>query len=95
VAITRKCHMARFLGEENLDQCSRPCYTKAYSMDNELLDIGMYLHGNTVFKLTDPDRNTITQLAKRGINELVLTMSPLSKVNSQTQLNSIIQRFQS
>jgi len=93
VAITRKCHMARFLGEENLDQCSRPCYTKAYSMDNELLDIGMYLHGNTVFKLTDPDGKTMTQLAKRGVSDLVLTMSPLSRVNSQTQLDILIQRF--
>jgi hypothetical protein len=41
IAITRKCHMARFLGEEDLDRCSRPCHTKAYSMENEYLGIDM------------------------------------------------------
>ena len=93
VAVTRKCHMARFLGEENLDKCSRPCYTKAYAMNNEILDISLYLHGNTVFKLTDPDGKTMTQLAKQGVEELVLTMNPLIKVGSQTQLNSLIQHL--
>jgi hypothetical protein len=48
VAITRKCHMARFLGEEDLDRCSRPCHTKAYSMENEYLGIDMVVLGNTV-----------------------------------------------
>lgn len=51
VAMTRECYMARFLGVERLDQCSRPCYVKAYSMENEELDVDMYLHGNAVFKL--------------------------------------------
>jgi len=94
VAITRKCHTARFLGEENLDQCSRPCYTKAYSMDNEVLGVEMYLHGNAVFKLTDPDRRTVNQLARRGVGELVLTMSPLSRVTSHTELDGLLQSLQ-
>jgi len=94
VAMTRKCHMARFLGEEDLDKCSRPCYTKAYSMNNELLDTSLYLHGNTVFKLMEPERKTVSQLVKQGVKELVLTMSPLTRVSSQTQLESLIQRLQ-
>jgi len=95
VAITRKCHTARFLGEQSLDQCSRPCYTKAYSMENELLDIGMYLHGNTVYKLADPDKNTMNQLARWGVGELVLTMSPLSKVSSHAELEGVLKSLQS
>jgi collagenase-like PrtC family protease len=94
VAITRKCHMARFLGEEDLDQCSRPCYTKAYSMDNELLGVEMYLHGNAVFKLNDPDRRTVNQLARLGVRELVLTMSPLSRVTSHIELDGLLQSLQ-
>jgi len=94
VAITRKCHTARFLGEQSLDQCSRLCYTKAYSMENELLDIGMYLHGNTVYKLADPDKNTMNQLARWGVGELVLTMSPLSKVSSHAELEGVLKSLQ-
>ena len=94
VAITRKCHMARFLGEKSLDQCSRPCYTKAYSMENEELGVDMYLHGNTVFKLVDPDRRTVNQLARRGVGELVLTMSPLSRVSSKAELEGALKSLQ-
>jgi hypothetical protein len=93
-AMTRKCHMARFLGEEDLDRCSRPCYTKAYSMDNEALGINMVLQGNTVYKLTEPERKTVQQLGKRGVSELVLTMSPLSGVRTLEQIESLIQRIQ-
>jgi hypothetical protein len=94
VAITRKCHTARFLGEKSLDHCSRPCYTKAYSMENEELGVDMYLHGNTVFKLADPDRKTMNQLARRGVGEFVLTMSPLSRVGSHAELESALQSLQ-
>jgi hypothetical protein len=93
-AMTRKCHMARFLGEEDLDRCSRPCYTKAYSMENEYLGVDMVLEGNTVYQLTEPDRKTAQQLARRGINELVLTMSPLTGVRTREQIDSLIQRVQ-
>jgi hypothetical protein len=94
VAITRKCHMARFLGEKSLDQCSRPCYTKAYSMENEELGVDMYLHGNTVFKLVDPDRRSVNQLARRGVGELVLTMSPLSRVGSHAEIEGVLKSLQ-
>ncbi len=94
VAITRKCHMARFLGEEDLDRCSRPCYTKAYSMENEYLGIDMVVHGNTVYKLKEPDRKTAKQLANRGVSELVLTMSPITGVSSREQIENLIQQVQ-
>ena len=85
--------MARFLGEEDLDRCSRPCYTKAYSMDNEFLGIDMVLQGNTVYRVTEPDRKTAQQLANRGVSELVLTMSPITGVRSLEQIESLIQRI--
>ena len=93
-AMTRKCHMARFLGEVDLDRCSRPCYTKAYSMENEHLGVDMVLEGNTVYQLTEPDRKTAQQLARRGINELVLTMSPMTGVRTREQIDSLVQRVQ-
>ena len=93
-AMTRKCHMARFLGETDLDRCSRPCYTKAYSMENEHLGVDMVLDGNTVYQLTEPDRKTAQQLARRGIKELVLTMSPITGVRTREQIDSLVQRVQ-
>jgi len=93
VAVTRKCHMARFLGEKDLDQCSRPCYTKAYSMKNEELGVELYLHGNTVYKLIEPDKKIISRLAKQGV-ELVFTMSPLSIVGSYSEVDGLFQRLQ-
>jgi hypothetical protein len=94
VAITRKCHMARFLGEEDLDRCSRPCHTKAYSMENEYLGIDMVVLGNTVYKLKEPDRKWAKQLANRGVSELVLTMSPITGVSSREQIEDLIQQVQ-
>ena len=91
-AMNRTCHLARFLGEEDLDRCSRPCYTKAYSMENEYLGVDMVLEGNTVYQLTEPDRKTVQQLARRGINELVLTMSPITGVRTREQIDSLVQR---
>jgi hypothetical protein len=94
VAITRKCHMARFLGEENLDTCSRPCYTKAYFMDNELLDTDLYLNGNTVFRLKEPTKKMISTLTEVGVKELVLTLNPLTNASLQIPLESFIQQLQ-
>lgn len=91
VAITRKCHMARFLGEENLDKCSRPCYTKAYFMSNELLDVNLYLHGNTVFKLEEPNKKMMSKLANVGVDELVLRLGPITSASLQTELESLIE----
>ena len=94
VAITRKCHMARFLGEENLDACSRQCYTKAYHIRNELLGTDLYLNGNTVFKLNEPNKKTLSMLPKLGVDEVVLTLSPLTSASLKTELNSFIKSLQ-
>ena len=94
-AITRKCHMARFLGETDLDQCSRPCYTKAYLMSNPILDKKLYLHGNVVYRLEAPNKKTMSSLKNSGASELILTMSPLSQITTQPQLEDVIQQIQS
>jgi hypothetical protein len=93
VTITRKCHMARFLGETDFERCSRPCYAKAYIMDNEKLDTQMVLSGNTVFKLIEPNQKMTQQLAKRGIAEVIFTVSPLTSFNPQTPSESLIQNM--
>ena len=94
VAITRKCHMARFRGEENLSHCSKPCYTSAYGMENALLETPLFLHGNTVFRLIEPNRRYIPTLIKQEVNDLVLTMSPLTGLTTSENLKTVIQHLQ-
>ena len=91
VAITRKCHLARFLGEPDLDRCSRPCYSKAYVMENKTLGTRMVLGGNTVFKLSKPNKKMMQRLTKRGVSELVYTMGPLTSLTTETPLESLVQ----
>jgi hypothetical protein len=94
VTITRKCHTARFLGEEDLDTCSRPCHIKAYFMQNQTLEVDLYLNGNTVFRLKEPTKKMISLLNKQGVNELVLSLNPLTKSSLQTGLGSFINTLQ-
>ena len=94
VAITRKCHMARFLGEKDFDRCSRPCYSKAYFMNNPTLEKKLYVHGNTIYRLEEPNPKTMESLKKSGVSELVLSMGPLSKMTSQSSLDEVIQKIQ-
>ncbi len=93
-AITRKCHMGRFLGETNLDKCSKPCYLKAYSMQNTFLNTPLFLHGNAVFRLSEPEKGDVSRLKKNGVSEFVLTMGPLSRVVSHTKIDSMVQALQ-
>ena len=88
-AITRKCHMARFLGVEDLESCPRPCYSKAYSMENDLLKTETYLHGNAVFRRMEPNRKTAKELVKHGVNDLVVSMNPLTGITSREQLDDV------
>jgi len=83
VAITRKCHTARFLGTEDLETCSRFCYTKAFMMNNEILNKDLCLYGNTVLKLVEPDRKAISLLSRMGVAEFVITMGPLVHASSK------------
>jgi hypothetical protein len=89
-AITRKCHSARFLGEESLERCSRPCYTRAYSMENDTLKTSLFLHGNAVFRLKEPERKALGRLKEGGVAELVLDMGPLTGIRSHAQIESLV-----
>lgn len=79
IAITRKCHMARFLGEKDLNTCSRPCNREAYYMENEALGNEFYLHGNAVFRREAPEKGSLSKLKKAGVNELIFSLSPMNR----------------
>jgi len=90
-ALTRKCHTARLLGEESLDSCSKPCYSKAYEMENEALKVKLFLQGNGVFKIIEPTKKDADQLAKIGVSEFVLTMKPVTGIETAEDIQSIVE----
>jgi len=94
VAITRKCHTARFHGEGDLEHCSKRCGKDAYSMENDILKTSLLLHGNVVFRNMEPKRTDVRELAQSGVTELVITMSPITTILSKAQLDDLIQHIQ-
>jgi hypothetical protein len=82
VTFTRKCHMARFLGEKSPETCSRPCLRRAFVLKNEALKeygLDFFLRGNTVFRLVQPSLEDILNLENAGVSELVLTLNPITR----------------
>ena len=94
-ALTRKCHTARLLGEESLDSCSKPCHSGAYKMENEALKIGLFLQGNGVFRIIEPRKKEADQLGKIGVSELVLTMMPITGIQTVKDIQLVVGSLQS
>lgn len=90
VAITRKCHMARFFGEKNLIQCSKPCVKKAFRMENNALGVELFMDGNVVFRFAKPDKIDVQLLRKLNISELVISMKPLTGVENWQEIDRLI-----
>ncbi len=92
-ALTRKCHTARLLGETDLNSCSRPCYSKAFEMENESLKRELFLQGNGVFRIVEPTRKDADRLRKIGVSKLILTMKPVTGIETSKDIESIIERL--
>ena len=96
VTFTRKCHMARFLGEESPESCSKPCLHRAFSLENEVLTeagLRFLLWGNAVFRYVEPSSKDIAVLEELGVSEAVLTMNPLTRIDSADKINEIMSRL--
>ena len=91
--VTRRCHTARFLGEKIIERCSKPCDTKAFRLRQEMMDLNLYLHGNTVFSLTEHSQKDINRLYKRKVSEFIITMNPLTKITHKKEIDDLIQKF--
>ena len=91
VAVTRKCHTARFLGEKSLETCSRPCDKRAFLLKHDVLGVQLVLQGNVIFRPANPSRKQINELCKNGIDDFVITMGPATKIKSQNDIESFIQ----
>ena len=94
-ALTRKCHTARLLEEESFDSCSKPCYSKAYKMENKALKVELFLQGNGVFRIVNPKKREVDQLDRIGVSELVLTMRPVTGIDTAEDIQSVIDDLRS
>ncbi len=93
VTFTRKCHMARFLGEKSPETCSMPCLQRAFVLKNEALkDYGLdfLLGGNTVFRLVQPSSEDILDLENAGVAEVVLTLNPVTRIDTARKIDDLI-----
>jgi hypothetical protein len=93
VTLTRRCHTARFLGEKRPEACSKPCVTEAFHLRNDLYDLEFFLLGNVVFHFEQPSKEDFEKLNKDSVSDLVLTMNPISGIDSRKKVNDFILNF--
>lgn len=91
VAVTRKCHSARFLGEKRIDKCSKPCYGRFFRIVHDKLGVELFLHGNAVFRLMKPTRKDLRRLVENGVSELVIPMSPVTNTLSRVGIDDVLE----
>jgi len=90
VAITMRCHTARFIGESKPALCTKPCLTKAFDIKQKELNKSFVLHGNVVFRLVESSRNEIRELHRTGVEEMVLLMGPVSRLSKAKDIDEAI-----
>lgn len=90
IAFTRKCHMARFLGEKSLEKCSRPCLDRAFIIRNDMIGVRFFLNGNVVFSFSQPSHDDIRKLQKRDVTEFIMTMNPVTGIDTQQKIDETI-----
>ena len=91
VTSTRKCHMARFLGEKDPETCSRPCLSKAFLLRHDTLGTEFFLEGNTVFRFVQPSREDVFRLHKVGTGEVVITTGPATGIETRGEIDQVIE----
>lgn len=93
VTLARRCHTARFLGEEAPEECSQPCREKVFLLKNELYNLELYLNGNVAFHVVQPRREDVKTLKRSNVTEFVLPMNPITDIVSKPKINAFIKSF--
>lgn len=93
VSVTRRCHMARFLGYENPEKCPKPCLEMALTLDQPVLGMELLLHGNTIFRLVQPTKSDIRKVYEIGIEELVIPINPILNFENHEEIDGFIEEF--
>lgn len=90
VAVTMRCHMARFMGEMEPALCTKPCLSKAFTIRQEELEKRFILHGNVVFRAIEPNMRETRQLNRTGVDEMIIPMGPVSGLDTTRELDEVM-----
>ena len=90
IAVTMRCHTARFLGEVEPALCTKPCFSRAFNIHQKELDKVFVLHGNVVFRLVESTRNDVKGLNSIGVEEIVIPMGPVSRLRTTEDLDEAV-----
>jgi len=93
VAVTRKCHTARFLGKKRIDRCDKPCHYRFFRIIHSKLGVEMFLWGNGVFTLKRPTHRELKRLAEMEALELVIPMNPVTKTMNHRDIDDVIREL--
>jgi hypothetical protein len=93
VAITRKCHMARFLGETSYKDCTKQCNDRSFLLKQKTIELELFLCGNTIFRIIQPIKEEIKKL-KNKINEVIILVNPITNIENQVAINEVISNLQ-
>jgi hypothetical protein len=93
VAVTRKCHTARFLGERNPEECTKSCINSSIMLKRENMNRDLFLWGNSVFRNSERSQKSKKALDKMSISEYVISMNPITQISSKTEIDRLIQEL--
>lgn len=93
ISVTRKCHTARFIGEEIPEKCSKPCLNKTYLLRHETQDSDLFLLGNVVNRWIPLTRNDLMALVKMNVAELVLIMNAITHLTNHIEIDAVLKRL--
>ncbi len=106
VTLARRCHTARFVGEKSPEECSKSCFENAFLLKlprkevsegfflNEFLPMPeLFLYGNAVFRFAQPLREDIKKLKRSTVEEFVISMNPVTRIDKRQKIDDFIQSF--
>jgi len=93
VAIARRCHTARYFHENIPHQCTRPCLKTSMLLKHDVFG-DLLMDGNTIFGVVAPTQSNTHKLISAGVNEIVLTMSPITDLKSASSVDQTIETLE-
>lgn len=89
VAVVRRCHTARYFNEPIPERCSMPCFKTAFLLKHDIFG-QLYMDGNTIFVMIEPTTKEMRQLWASKPMELVMTMGPMTKIQTAEDIDARI-----
>jgi hypothetical protein len=90
VAVTMKCHTARFLGESSTESCTKPCFDNFFEIRQKDLGENFLLDGNVVYRGVNPTFKEIKKLKRNGIDDIVISLGHISNLFKSREIDEVI-----